>query len=71
MILDLIQVHIFLISVFDFGKNVCFFVCVDNSSSMHFENRKKYILVLGEGTAQQLDDPAIIVKLATIINCIA
>ena len=49
---------LFLISNFDFRKNVIIFV-VDNSSSTHAKNRKKYILVLGGGQTQGLDDTTI------------
>ena len=37
---------------FDWGKNVVVFG-VDNSSSMHIDNKKKYILVLGEGPTRR------------------
>ena len=37
-----------------FGKNVIIFG-VENSSSMHTDNRKKDILVLDEGSSQGLD----------------
>ena len=38
-----------------FGKNVIIFV-VDMSSYVHMDNKKKYILILGEGLTQGLDD---------------
>ena len=41
--------------VFNSGKTVLVFG-VDNSSSVHIDNKKKYILVLGEGPTQGLDD---------------
>ena len=39
----------------DFGRNVINFG-VDMSSSVHAENKKKDILILGEGPTQGLDD---------------
>ena len=39
---------------FDWGKNVVFFG-VDNSSTVHIDNKKRDILVLGEGATQGLD----------------
>ena len=37
------------------GKSVIIFG-VDMSSSVHFVNKKKYILILGTGPTQGLDD---------------
>ena len=37
-----------------FGKN-CTIFAVDTSSSVHVDNNKKYILILGEGLIQVLD----------------
>ena len=37
-----------------FGKNVIIFA-VDMSSSVHFDKKKKYILILGAGPTQGLD----------------
>ena len=37
------------------GKNVIIFG-VDMSSSVHIDNKKKDILILGFGSAQELDD---------------
>ena len=34
----------------------CIICGVDMSSSVHVNNKEKYILVLGEGTRQELDD---------------
>ena len=42
----------------EWDKNLVIFG-VDNSSSVHGNNRKKYILVLGEGTTDRLDDTTI------------
>ena len=50
MVLDLILVHFFSFPGFDWCKNVIF--GVDNSSCVHIDNKKKYILVLGEGPTQ-------------------
>ena len=41
-----------------FGKNVIIFG-VDNGSSVHDDNEKKNISVLGEGPTQRLDDTTI------------
>ena len=40
------------------GKNVIIFG-VDMSSSVHIDNGKKYILILGKGSTQGLDDTTI------------
>ena len=37
------------------GKTVIIFV-VNMGSSVHIDNKKKYILILGKGSAQALDD---------------
>ena len=50
-----------------FGKNVIMFG-VDMSSSAHVENKKKYILILGEGPAQGLDDTTLTVETKYPIN---
>ena len=42
---------------------------VDNSSSVHADHRKKYILVLGEGTTDGLDYATIIAEAKYFINC--
>ena len=42
----------------EWGKSVVIFG-VDNSSYMHADNREKYILVLGEGPTDGLDDTTI------------
>ena len=38
----------------EFGTN-CIIFGSDMSSSVHVDNKNKYILILGEGTAQMLD----------------
>ena len=43
---------------FDWGKNIVIFR-VDNSLSVHTDNNKKDILVLGRGPTQGLDDTKI------------
>ena len=40
---------------FNWGKNVAAFFGVDNSSSVYIDNKKKYILVVGESATQELD----------------
>ena len=42
----------------EWGKNVVIF-CLDNSLSVHADNRKKDLLILGEGTTDGLDDTTI------------
>ena len=56
MVLDLIRV-LYFHSLPDgsMGKNVIIFG-VDMSSSVHIDNKKKDILILGFGSAQELDD---------------
>ena len=54
MVLDPILIHFFN-SNFDFDQNAIIFD-VNSSSSTHANNRKKYILVLGVGPTQRLDD---------------
>ena len=49
------------------GKNVIIFR-VDNSSSVHVDNKKNHILVLGEGPAQRLDDTEITAEAKHSIN---
>ena len=58
---------IFSIPNFDWGKNVIIFG-VDMSSSVHANNKKRNILVLGEGITQGLDDttPTAINKISTV-----
>ena len=58
---------LFLIQSFDFGKTVIIFG-VDNNYSTNTDNRKKYILVLGEGPTQGLDDTKIIAEVKYSIN---
>ena len=43
----------FLCSGFDWGKNVVIFG-VDNSSLVYVNNKKKHVLVIGEGLTQML-----------------
>lgn len=47
-----------MLSVGQFDKSVLIFG-VNNSSWVHADNRKKEILVIGEGTMDGLDDPSI------------
>ena len=49
---------LFLISNFDFRKNVIIYG-VDNSSSTHADNKKEYILIFSEVPSQEIDDTTI------------
>ena len=55
MVLHLIQVHNFHCQMI----NGVVILQVDNGSSVHGDNRKKITLVLGAGTADELDDDTI------------
>ena len=55
MVLHLIQVHNFHCQMI----NGVVILQVDNSSFVHGDNRKKITLVLGAGTADELDDDTI------------
>ena len=55
MVLDLIQKKFFSFPTGGSGKNVIIFG-VDMSSSVHIDNKKKDILILGESPTQGLDD---------------
>ena len=45
----------FLFSDGDYGKNVI--ICgADMSSSVHSDNKRKHVLILGQGPIQKLDD---------------
>ena len=48
---------LYLFQNIDWGKNVVIFGA-ENSSSVHTNNEKKDILVLGKGPRQRLDDTA-------------
>ena len=50
-----------------FGKK-CINFGVDMSSSVHFYNKKKYILIFGEGPTQGLDDATLTEKKKSSIN---
>ena len=43
------------------GRNFII-VVVDMSSSMHIDNKQKYIVILGEGLTQGLDDTTLTAK---------
>ena len=58
----------FLLSNGEWGKDVI--LGVDNSSSIHADNRKKYILVLGKGLTDGLDDATVTTKTKYSINII-
>ena len=57
----------FSLSGSSWGKNVIIFG-VDNSSSVHVDNKKKDIFVLGEGPTQGLDDTTITAEAKYFIN---
>ena len=65
MVLDLILVHFEW--RFEWSKNVVIFG-VNYSSSVHTDNKKKKILVLGEGKTQRLDDTSISAETRYSIN---
>ena len=58
---------LFLFPGFNLVKNAVFFG-VDNSSSVHIDNNKKDILVLGEDQTQELNDTTITVEVKYCIN---
>ena len=53
IVLDLIEKELFPVGN-GFGRNCIVFI-VDMSSSVHIDNSKKYILILGEEPTQELD----------------
>ena len=55
MILDLIHAEVSLFNGSGFGKNLILFG-TDMSSSMHVDNKKKYILILGKEPTDGLND---------------
>ena len=65
MELDLIKDQVFHFQVGGFGQNVLSFGA-DMSSSVHFDNRKKEILVLGKGPVQGLEHTATSGKMYSI-----
>ena len=50
------------------GKNVIIFG-VDNSSSVHIDGRNENILVLGEGSTQDLEDATITAEVKYPVYC--
>ena len=50
-----------------FGKNAIIFVA-DMSSSVHLDNNKKYIMILGDGPTQGSDDTTLTAKKEYAIN---
>ena len=70
MVLDWKHVKLFLLSGSSrFGKNVITFG-VDNSSSLHADNRKKDILILSKGPTGGLDDRTLTREVEYSINFI-
>ena len=66
-VIDFDMQETFSFSTGRFGKNVIIFG-VDMSSSVHVDSKKKYILILGEGPTQGLDDTALIEEKKYSIN---
>ena len=60
-VLNLILVYLFEFQIFIVVKSLFFFIKfgVDNSSSVHFDNKKEDILILGKGPTLALDNTAI------------
>ena len=58
---------LFSIPNFDMGKNAIIFV-VDMSSSVYIDNKGKYILILGKGPTQGLDNTTLIAETEYSIN---
>ena len=54
MVLDLIHVELFIFPSGKLAQNVIIFG-VDMSSSLHVDNKKKDILIIGEGPTKRLD----------------
>ena len=52
---------------FDWSKNTII-LGVDNISSVHIDNKEKYLLVLDEGQSQELDNTTITVQAKHSIN---
>ena len=57
---------LFLCPSFDLGENVVIYE-VDNVSSVHTDNRKRDILVLGEGQAQLLDSTTLTTEVINFV----
>ena len=67
LVLDLMHVHNFYYLTVAGAENVIIFG-VDNSSSVHNDNKKKNILVLDKGPTQGLDDTTIKTEAKYLIN---
>ena len=67
MLLDLIFVHFFHFQILIVVKNVIIFR-IGNNSSVHIDNKKEDILVLGKGPKQGLDDTRMIAEAKYSIN---
>ena len=59
--------YVFSFSNCDWGKNFAIFG-IDNSSSVHIDDKKKIKLVLGGGPTHSLDDATITTKAKYSIN---
>ena len=58
---------LFSFSNYDWGKNFAIFG-IDNSSSVHIDNKKEFKLALGEGPTHSLDDATITTEAKYSIN---
>ena len=67
MVLDLMEKQLFAFPNGSFGQNVIIFGA-DMSSSIHVDNKKNYILILGEGITQGLDDTTLTAEQMNSIN---
>ena len=66
-ILDVVLILIIFSVANEFGRNVINFG-VDTSSSVHVDNKKKNILIFGEGPTWRLDDTTLTAKKKYSIN---
>ena len=67
MILGLILVHLFHFQIL-IGAKYAIMFGVDMSSSEHFDNKKKGVLILGKGQTQQLDNITLTAEVEYSIN---
>ena len=67
MILGLILVHLFRFQILIRAKYAIMFG-TDMSSSEHFDNKKKGILILGKGQTQRLDNITLTAEVEYSVN---
>ena len=67
MVLDSIRAQTFHYQTVAWEKNFIIFG-IDMSSSVHIDNKRKDILILGEGPPQELDDTTLTTKVKYPIN---